>query len=158
MSVEIQRTTRRHIPEDDTLHNHRCGNLKFYNVTTNSMLQCICRKASSCSGGHDITRDFNIGHNSEPVESSTQPINPFSCSDACVFHVVAFLKNFRPGSLRMLISPIHAISSASLILRGAVISKTASTCDRKAASTLISDQRICIMIGLWKQVLYQARV
>jgi chromosomal replication initiation ATPase DnaA len=29
-SVETQRTTRRHIPEDDTLHNHRCENLKSY--------------------------------------------------------------------------------------------------------------------------------
>jgi hypothetical protein len=27
-SVETQRTTRRHIPEDDTLHYHRCENLK----------------------------------------------------------------------------------------------------------------------------------
>jgi hypothetical protein len=26
------RTTRRHIPEDDTLHNHRCENLKSYDV------------------------------------------------------------------------------------------------------------------------------
>jgi hypothetical protein len=26
-----QRTTQRHIPEDDTLHNHRCENLKPYN-------------------------------------------------------------------------------------------------------------------------------
>jgi hypothetical protein len=25
-----QRTTRRHIPEDDTLHNHSCENLKSY--------------------------------------------------------------------------------------------------------------------------------
>jgi hypothetical protein len=30
-SIETQRTTRRHIPEDDTLHNHRCENLKSYN-------------------------------------------------------------------------------------------------------------------------------
>jgi hypothetical protein len=30
-SVETQRTTQRHIPEDDTLHNHRCDNLKSYN-------------------------------------------------------------------------------------------------------------------------------
>jgi hypothetical protein len=30
-SVETQRTTRRHIPEDDTLHNHGCENLKSYN-------------------------------------------------------------------------------------------------------------------------------
>jgi hypothetical protein len=29
-SVETQLTTRRHIPEDDTLHNHRCENLKSY--------------------------------------------------------------------------------------------------------------------------------
>jgi hypothetical protein len=27
-----QQTTRRHIPEDDTLHNNRCGNLKSYVV------------------------------------------------------------------------------------------------------------------------------
>jgi hypothetical protein len=31
-SVESRRTTRRHIPEDDTLHNHRCENLKSYIV------------------------------------------------------------------------------------------------------------------------------
>jgi hypothetical protein len=30
MSVETRRTTRRHIPEGDTLHNHRCENLKSY--------------------------------------------------------------------------------------------------------------------------------
>jgi hypothetical protein len=29
-SVETQRTTRRHIPEDDTLQNHRSENLKSY--------------------------------------------------------------------------------------------------------------------------------
>jgi hypothetical protein len=29
-SVYCQRTTRRHIPEDRNLHNHRCGNLKSY--------------------------------------------------------------------------------------------------------------------------------
>jgi hypothetical protein len=29
-SVETQQTTQRHIPEDDTLHNHRCVNLKSY--------------------------------------------------------------------------------------------------------------------------------
>jgi hypothetical protein len=29
-SVETQRTTRRHISEGDTLHNHRCENLKSY--------------------------------------------------------------------------------------------------------------------------------
>jgi hypothetical protein len=30
-SVETQRNTRCHIPEDDTLHNHRHENLKSYN-------------------------------------------------------------------------------------------------------------------------------
>jgi hypothetical protein len=29
-SVATQQTTRRHIPEDDTLHKHRCENLKSY--------------------------------------------------------------------------------------------------------------------------------
>jgi hypothetical protein len=29
-SVNFQRTTRRYIPEDNILHNHRCENLKFY--------------------------------------------------------------------------------------------------------------------------------
>jgi hypothetical protein len=29
-SVETQQTTRRNIPEDDTLHNQRCRNLKSY--------------------------------------------------------------------------------------------------------------------------------
>jgi hypothetical protein len=31
-SVDTQRTTRRYIPEDGTLHNHRCENLKSYTV------------------------------------------------------------------------------------------------------------------------------
>jgi hypothetical protein len=30
MSINTQQNTRRHIPEDDTLHNHRCENLKSY--------------------------------------------------------------------------------------------------------------------------------
>jgi hypothetical protein len=29
-SVDYQRTTRRYAPEDRTLHNHRCENIKFY--------------------------------------------------------------------------------------------------------------------------------
>jgi hypothetical protein len=35
-SGTTQRTTRRHIPEDDTPHNYRCGNLKSY-------MEGICR-------------------------------------------------------------------------------------------------------------------
>jgi hypothetical protein len=30
ISVGFQRTTRRYLPEDGTLHNHRCENLKSY--------------------------------------------------------------------------------------------------------------------------------
>jgi hypothetical protein len=30
MSVDFQRTTLRYIPEEITLHNHRCENLKSY--------------------------------------------------------------------------------------------------------------------------------
>jgi hypothetical protein len=33
-SVDVQRTTRRYIPEDKTIHNHRCDNLKFYEYLT----------------------------------------------------------------------------------------------------------------------------
>jgi hypothetical protein len=29
-SVDFQRTTRRYIPEDRTLHDHRCKNITFY--------------------------------------------------------------------------------------------------------------------------------
>jgi hypothetical protein len=32
-SVDTQRTTRRYIPEDSTLHNHRCENLKSYLIS-----------------------------------------------------------------------------------------------------------------------------
>jgi hypothetical protein len=38
-SGATQRTTRRHIPEDDALHNHSCENLKSYNAFT--CLNCI---------------------------------------------------------------------------------------------------------------------
>jgi hypothetical protein len=41
-SVDFQRTTRRYIPEDRTLHDRRCGNLELYtlqliNVYTNGI-------------------------------------------------------------------------------------------------------------------------
>jgi hypothetical protein len=44
-SVETQWTARRHIPEDDTLHNHRCENLKSYKVGLVPTLL-----VSNCSG------------------------------------------------------------------------------------------------------------
>jgi hypothetical protein len=36
-SVETKRTTQRHIPEDYTLHNHRCENLNYYNSVGSSV-------------------------------------------------------------------------------------------------------------------------
>jgi hypothetical protein len=33
-SFDFQRTTRRYIPEDSILYNHRCENLKYYFVPT----------------------------------------------------------------------------------------------------------------------------
>jgi hypothetical protein len=38
-SVDFQRFTRRYIPEDITLHNHRCENLKSYTVCVISVLE-----------------------------------------------------------------------------------------------------------------------
>jgi hypothetical protein len=34
-SVDFQQATRRYIPEDSTLYNHRCENLKSYRVCRN---------------------------------------------------------------------------------------------------------------------------
>jgi hypothetical protein len=39
-SVAFQQTTLRHIPEDDTLHNHRCENLKSYKEEKSLWLTC----------------------------------------------------------------------------------------------------------------------
>jgi hypothetical protein len=36
-----QRTTRRHIPEEDTLQNHRCENLKSYMAINIFQLQMV---------------------------------------------------------------------------------------------------------------------
>jgi hypothetical protein len=41
-SVESQQTTRRHIPEDDTLHNHLCENLKSYKCYLNVHVERVC--------------------------------------------------------------------------------------------------------------------
>jgi hypothetical protein len=45
-SVDTQRTTRRYIPEDGTLHNHRCDNLKSYIIK--SCLQSACNCQYNC--------------------------------------------------------------------------------------------------------------
>jgi hypothetical protein len=58
-SVASQQTTRRHIPEDDTLHNHRCESLKSYGTT----FQCIAGKVASvinyCSKENLSTREIS---------------------------------------------------------------------------------------------------
>jgi hypothetical protein len=46
--VEPQRTTRRHIPEDDTLHNHRCENLKSYRIGNVIFCLVLAYALSSC--------------------------------------------------------------------------------------------------------------
>jgi hypothetical protein len=40
-SVATQQTTRRHIPEEDTLHNHLCENLKSYRLVFVLKMQCV---------------------------------------------------------------------------------------------------------------------
>jgi hypothetical protein len=40
-SVDTQRTTRRHIPEDDTLHNHGCENLISYMYFCSFLVSCL---------------------------------------------------------------------------------------------------------------------
>jgi hypothetical protein len=39
--VATQQTTRRHIPENNTLHNHRRGNIKSYIIYHSSWVQCL---------------------------------------------------------------------------------------------------------------------
>jgi hypothetical protein len=41
-SVDFYRTTRRYIPEDCTLHNHRCENLKSYMVEVYLYIGKMC--------------------------------------------------------------------------------------------------------------------
>jgi hypothetical protein len=54
-SGATQRTTRRHIPEDDTLHNHRCENLKSYifcediNCTEQDPISGFCEQDGASS-------------------------------------------------------------------------------------------------------------
>jgi hypothetical protein len=50
-SVGFQRNTRRYIPEDGTLHNHRCENLKsytgIYTIRYTVMLERLVRRNES---------------------------------------------------------------------------------------------------------------
>jgi hypothetical protein len=56
-SVVTQRTTRRHIPENDTLHNHRCENLKLYIIillVLEELMSWIRPRKSTFQCGSDI--------------------------------------------------------------------------------------------------------
>jgi hypothetical protein len=72
-SVGTQRTTRRYIPEDGPLHNHRCENLKFflvfvYKATNQQYDPC---SASGCRRG-STTVEISGGQEWEQLEI-TQP-------------------------------------------------------------------------------------
>jgi hypothetical protein len=47
-SVDIQRITRRYIPEDGTLHNHRCENLKSYILVLSRCLPGVLKQDNVC--------------------------------------------------------------------------------------------------------------
>jgi hypothetical protein len=72
-SVHIQRTTRRYIPEDSTLHNHRCEHLKSYIIYINlGMIRALLKPLSwqqyeSCEGarinqnpGNDLYKLYKL--------------------------------------------------------------------------------------------------
>jgi hypothetical protein len=47
-SVAFQQTTRRHTPEDDTLHNHCCENLKSYMINLGATVAWCPEFVHSC--------------------------------------------------------------------------------------------------------------
>jgi hypothetical protein len=64
-SVDFQRTTRRYIPEERTLHNHRYENLKFYIEELDSIAQqsyqCTKHCVESTQGGM-FEKRINVSH------------------------------------------------------------------------------------------------
>jgi hypothetical protein len=67
-SVATQRTTRRHIPEDDTLHNHRCEILKSY--ITSSRFNIISQRfnhiySTGLEGEHLLIHSYEANHKKE---------------------------------------------------------------------------------------------
>jgi hypothetical protein len=58
--VDTQRTTRRYIPEDGTLHNHRCENLKSYLVFFSSFTKFRdCKYVTVCSGHLRLSQHYH---------------------------------------------------------------------------------------------------
>jgi hypothetical protein len=69
-----QWTTRRHIPEDDTLHNHRCENLKsyientsfFWTYSSTLNMEALCSSETSVTfyqATHDHFSEWNYFYN-----------------------------------------------------------------------------------------------
>jgi hypothetical protein len=52
-SVYFQRTTRRYIPEDRTLHSHRCEKFKSY-------IESYCSSTNPYSTSHEDLNDFSL--------------------------------------------------------------------------------------------------
>jgi hypothetical protein len=85
-SVDFQRTTRLYIPEDLTLHNHRCENLKSYTglqiifIVEDGVYKTILSVPGSRFSGMDVTLQL-IGHpdifiltsNSETMQCNDPP-------------------------------------------------------------------------------------
>jgi hypothetical protein len=89
MSGTTQRTTRRHIPEEDTLQNHRCENLKSYSEILNAQmlglllgpedeginfLRNVCKLLSDYTTSH-ISRHSHNGENIKTILSLNTQAN-----------------------------------------------------------------------------------
>jgi hypothetical protein len=61
MSTDFQRTTRRYIPEDRTLHNHRYENLKSYIILPLQLSQSVTDLFTFC-----LLRNMIISYNMYP--------------------------------------------------------------------------------------------
>jgi hypothetical protein len=114
MSVDIERTTRRYIPEDKALHNHRCGHLKSHTVTVTScnndinliynspdwVLVCFCVfSAQTAEPGnntchHEPILEVGSCWNSLPLAELE---NLLQCSQENP-HLVSFLSQINPAN------------------------------------------------------------
>jgi hypothetical protein len=63
MSTHFQRTRRRHISEDNTLHKHRCENRKFHNLNLVSNLVKVSKASFNCSFDFSTSDDVEPGEN-----------------------------------------------------------------------------------------------
>jgi hypothetical protein len=74
-STEFQRTTRRHIPDDNTLHNHRCENLKSYEenlIYQDLFLSLIMKSMRQRKPGKAMADFKGGGHTNITFKSNTE--------------------------------------------------------------------------------------